>query len=171
MPKVKTAASSNVKKQTSSGRKKSKIPTGSADTLKKKKAEVHSEYSSSGKTKTAYKGYLDRGHAVLADVVADRREKEKNDPSSPELEGIETDLLAKAFTGPPNKHSVYALELYLTQKCVIEGHGKSTAEGIHGAYAKFWDELSVFFFFLVKPTLINCALQAWWTIRRSLHIR
>ncbi|KAK7013580.1 hypothetical protein R3P38DRAFT_3576197 [Favolaschia claudopus] len=41
----------------------------------------------------------------------------------------------------PNKHSVYALELYLTQKCVVEELGQSTADGIHGAMADYWDRL------------------------------
>ncbi|KAJ6587601.1 hypothetical protein DFH09DRAFT_1245331 [Mycena vulgaris] len=112
--------------------KQKKTATVAADTLKKKKAAIQDEFSNSAKTKTAYKGYLARGRAILEDIVADRRKKEQEDPMSTELAGIDTDLLAKAFNGPPNKHSVYALELYLTQ---------NTAEGIHGAFVKYWDSM------------------------------
>lgn len=119
MPKA--ASTSSRKPRSPSRGKKTKTPTGSVHTLKQKKTA------------------LDRGRAILADVVTDKRQKEKEDASCPELEGIDTKILAEAFDGPPNKHSAYALELYLTQKCVVEGYGKSTAEGIHGAFAKYWD--------------------------------
>ncbi|KAJ7097829.1 hypothetical protein B0H15DRAFT_773173 [Mycena belliarum] len=137
MPKA--ASTSSRKPRSPSRGKKTKTPTGSVHTLKQKKTALQDEFSNSGKTKVAYKGYLDRGRAILADVVTDKRQKEKEDASCPELEGIDTKILAEAFDGPPNKHSAYALELYLTQKCVVEGYGKSTAEGIHGAFAKYWD--------------------------------
>ncbi|KAK6969257.1 hypothetical protein R3P38DRAFT_3337113 [Favolaschia claudopus] len=90
--------------------------------------------------KNNYKGYYDRGIKILKDVVAERRSQEKKSPGSL-TDGIDTDLLEKAFTGKPNKHSVYALEMYLTQKCVVEDHGKSTADGIHGAMVNYWDRL------------------------------
>ncbi|KAJ6480027.1 hypothetical protein C8R47DRAFT_1186705 [Mycena vitilis] len=38
-------------------------------------------------------------------------------------------------------HSAAALEMFITQKCIVEMLGKSTADGIHGAYAKFWDTM------------------------------
>ncbi|KAJ7893667.1 hypothetical protein B0H14DRAFT_3666279 [Mycena olivaceomarginata] len=56
-------------------------------------------------------------------------------------DSVDIELVATAFEGPPNKHSVYALSLYFTQKCVEEGLGKSTADGIHGAFANYWDHL------------------------------
>ncbi|KAJ7620669.1 hypothetical protein B0H17DRAFT_1164583 [Mycena rosella] len=89
----------------------------------------------------AYKGYIDRGRAIIADIVKERRLKEKTVPGWTCPEGIDTDVLETAFVGSPNKHSALALELYLTQKCIVEGLGKSTGEGIHGAWAKYWDEL------------------------------
>ncbi|KAJ7027695.1 hypothetical protein C8F04DRAFT_1212340 [Mycena alexandri] len=116
------------------------LQVADADTLKKKKAAVQDEFSNAAKTKANYKGYLQRGAKILASVVVLRREREKKEPSCL-TDGIDVNLLAKAFDGSPNKHSVYALELYMTQKCVVENLGKSTAEGIHGAFAKYWDEL------------------------------
>ncbi|KAF9060331.1 hypothetical protein BDP27DRAFT_1385591 [Rhodocollybia butyracea] len=49
--------------------------------------------------------------------------------------------LAKAFDNLPNKWSSKALELILIQKCVHEGCGKSTMDGMHAAFAKHWDEM------------------------------
>jgi adenosylmethionine-8-amino-7-oxononanoate aminotransferase len=120
---------------------KKKTPTVTAETLKKKKDAIQDEFSKATNTKTAYKGYRDRGIAIIADVVATRKQKEKEDPSWKCPDGIDTDLLEKALKGPPNKHSVYVLGLYLTQKCAVEDLGKSTAEGIHGAFANYWDNL------------------------------
>ncbi|KAJ7205193.1 hypothetical protein GGX14DRAFT_368123 [Mycena pura] len=121
------------------GKKKGKTLTGNGDTLKAKKAEIQAEFSNAPRTKSAYNGYVARGLKILADIVADRRQEEKRDPSVKE-DGIDVDVLATAFDGPPNKHSVHALGLYLAQKCVVEELGRSTAEGIQGAFAKLWDQ-------------------------------
>ncbi|KAJ7926602.1 hypothetical protein B0H13DRAFT_2229378 [Mycena leptocephala] len=108
------------------GRKKGTM-TAQFNALQSKKAAIREEFSKGRRTKAAYTGYLNRGRDILADIVKEQ--------------GIDTGLLEKAFEGPPNKHSAMALELYLTQKCVVEGRGKSTAEGIHGAFADYWDNL------------------------------
>ncbi|KAJ7027994.1 hypothetical protein C8F04DRAFT_1212262 [Mycena alexandri] len=134
MPKAKKTCASGP------GKRSKDTTVADADTLKKKKAAIRDEFSNAANTKTNYKGYLQRGAKILASVVALRREREKKEPGC-SVDGIDIDLLAKAFEGSPNKHSVYALELYMTQKCVVENLGKSTAEGIHGAFAKYWDEL------------------------------
>ncbi|KAF8207109.1 hypothetical protein K438DRAFT_1917558 [Mycena galopus ATCC 62051] len=122
----------------SAGKKKS--TTSSADILKQNNAAMQDEFGKAPNTKGAYKGYLARGRAIIADVVAERRQLEEDDPGF-HPESIDVELLAVALEGPPNKHSVYALSLYLTQKCVEEGLGKSTADGIHGAFANYWDHL------------------------------
>ncbi|KAF8142622.1 hypothetical protein K438DRAFT_2113257 [Mycena galopus ATCC 62051] len=106
----------------SSGKKKAST-TSSADVLKQNNAAMQDEFGKAANTKNAYKGYLVRGQAIIADI------------------SIDVELLAVALEGPPNKHSVYALSLYLSQKCVKEGLGKSTADGIHGAFANYWDHL------------------------------
>ncbi|KAJ6530470.1 hypothetical protein DFH09DRAFT_1093516 [Mycena vulgaris] len=121
------------------GRKKA--PTAKLDDLEKTKAKARSDFSQALKTKEAYDGYLVRGKGFLVDVVAQRREKLKTEPSWVCPQGIDTDILEKAFDHP-NKHSVFALGLFLTQKFIVEGLGKSTCGGIHGAFAKHWDTMS-----------------------------
>ncbi|KAJ7792481.1 hypothetical protein B0H14DRAFT_3563421 [Mycena olivaceomarginata] len=131
--------------KTRSGGKKAggkKAATGTADVLKQKKTALQEEFGKAQNTRDAYKGYLARGIAIVKDVVAERMRLEKEDPGAlPDCDIIDVKLLATALQGPPNKHSVYALSLYLTQKCVEEGFGKSTANGIHGAFANYWDNL------------------------------
>ncbi|KAH6888784.1 hypothetical protein BKA70DRAFT_1121444 [Coprinopsis sp. MPI-PUGE-AT-0042] len=56
-------------------------------------------------------------------------------------DGIDTSLLGHAFDGPPNHYSAFALQLFLGHKCFAENLSKSTAEGIHGAFKLFWNEL------------------------------
>ncbi|KAJ7323349.1 hypothetical protein DFH08DRAFT_941575 [Mycena albidolilacea] len=139
MPKAATAP-----KMRSGGKKAGgeKAATGTADVLKQKKTALQEEFGKAQNTRDAYKGYLARGIAIVKDVVAERMRLEKEDPGAlPDRDIIDVKLLATALQGPPNKHSVYVLSLYLTQKCVEEGFGKSTADGIHGAFANYWDNL------------------------------
>ncbi|KAJ7500182.1 hypothetical protein B0H11DRAFT_2155556 [Mycena galericulata] len=110
------------------------------DSLGKSREAARSEFSQAARTKGAYDGYLTRARAFLGDVVEERRENLKKDRNWICPDGIETDVLSKAFD-KPNKHSAYALELYLVQTCIVEGHGKSACEGIHGAFAKHWDTM------------------------------
>ncbi|KAJ7822738.1 hypothetical protein B0H14DRAFT_3470511 [Mycena olivaceomarginata] len=49
-------------------------------------------------------------------------------PSGSVPKAIDTEELAKAFDNPPNKLSAIALELVTTQKCLVEGLGRNTAE-------------------------------------------
>ncbi|KAJ7604103.1 hypothetical protein DFH06DRAFT_1255244 [Mycena polygramma] len=113
----------------SNGRKK--VATAEFGALQSQKAAVHDEFSKSKRTKATYQGYVDRAKDIIADLVKERREKLKADPGWRCPEGIDTDLLAKALEGTPNKHSAIALELCITQKCIVEGLSKSTAEGLH----------------------------------------
>ncbi|KAJ7873996.1 hypothetical protein B0H14DRAFT_3556286 [Mycena olivaceomarginata] len=110
------------------GKKKAKNPTAALESLQKNTQAVRAKYTNAERTRNAYDGYLARGRVILADIVSERRKK-----------GIDTNLLEKAFDKPPDKYSAVALELYLTQKCIVEGLGRSTAEGIHGAFSKYWD--------------------------------
>ncbi|KAJ7869327.1 hypothetical protein B0H14DRAFT_3440760 [Mycena olivaceomarginata] len=113
MPKEPKPRACKTGKSSSTGKKKA-LKTSSANVLKQNKAAMQEE----------------------------RRRLEKEDPSSlVDRASVDIELVATAFEGPPNKHSVYALSLYFTQKCVEEGLGKSTADGIHGAFANYWDHL------------------------------
>lgn len=118
-------------------KKKTKGATSSFATLQKTKAAGLTEFGQAKRTRSAYAGYVERGRKFLADIVADRRQ---NGDAEINKDGIDTDLLAKAFE-TPNKYSVTALELYLVQKCFTEGYGKSTSDGIHGAFSNLWDHM------------------------------
>lgn len=118
-------------------KKKKKSATSSFATLQKIKAAGLTEFRQAKRTRSAYAGYVDRGRKFLLDIVRDRRE---NGDEGVGKDGIDTDLLAKAFE-TPNKYSVTALELYLVQKCFTEGFGKSTSDGIHGAFSYLWDHM------------------------------
>ncbi|KAJ7028164.1 hypothetical protein C8F04DRAFT_1044291 [Mycena alexandri] len=136
MARAATSASSGTKKR-AGGKKKKTI--AAFDALQSQKAALHGEYSKSKKTKSTYSGYLDRARDIIAEVVEKRRAEVKTGQGLPD--GIDTDLLAVALDGKPNKLSATALELCITQKCVVEGLSKSTAEGLHGAWANYWDGL------------------------------
>ncbi|KAJ7795219.1 hypothetical protein B0H14DRAFT_2532529 [Mycena olivaceomarginata] len=141
LPSVAAAQKATKKTKKSSGRQKT--ATAEIEALQSKKAAARSEYSNAKKTKAAYSGYIARSRVIIADIVKERRVKEKAEPGWKCPDGIDIELLAVALEGNPNKLSAMALELCLTQKCIVEGLGKSTAEGLHGAWAKYWDELQV----------------------------
>ncbi|KAF9071276.1 hypothetical protein BDP27DRAFT_1382450 [Rhodocollybia butyracea] len=125
MPKAKAAKISKV------------IP--SIDELNKAGVQTREKYGQAGKTKKGYGGYLERGKKILAGIVQARKAAEQEGKVF--TDGIVASELAKAFNNPPNKWSSKALELILIQKCVHEGCGKSTMDGMHAAYAKHWDEM------------------------------
>lgn len=105
-----------------------------------REAEV-SNYNSVKNTDNAYNGHRSRGRGFLKNLVAKRRKEEQNGLLD---DGICTDTLEKAFDdAPPNKYSALALEMFLVQKCFNEGCGKNTADGIHGGFAAFWDNMYV----------------------------
>jgi hypothetical protein len=140
MPKVDKEPRANSKKCQAGGKnnkqKKTLINNPTTNDLLQMKADNKNEYAQPKSTRTNYEGYLKRGKAFLAKLV------EKRQQEGDRLDGIDTDLLAEAFNDEkPNMYSVTALELYLTEKCMNEGHGKSTASGIHGAFTNFWDKM------------------------------
>lgn len=87
--------------------------------LLKMQADGENDHRQPKSTRNNYAGYVKRGKAFLAKLV--ERRSQKGD----RLDGVDSDLLAKAFDNDkPTKYSVMALELYLTEKCINEGHGK-----------------------------------------------
>ena len=104
--------------------------------LLKMQADGENEHRQPKSTRDNYAGYIKRGKAFLGKLV-ERRSQEGD-----RLDGVDTDLLAKAFdNNKPTKYSLMALKLYLTEKCMNEGNRKSTAMGIHGAFTHFWDKM------------------------------
>ncbi|KAF8342487.1 hypothetical protein F5887DRAFT_918733 [Amanita rubescens] len=95
-------------------------------------------YGKAEKTLAAYRTYITKGKEFLALTVKGRREKDE----ALEKDGIDTDVLEKAFEKPPNSLSVKALELFLVHKCLSsDGCGPSTAERIHAAFCDHWDNM------------------------------
>jgi hypothetical protein len=139
------ASESGGKKTKASGKKKTRNVTTSLETLQKIKKSSRAEHGRPKRTRDNYTGYVERGKAFLKDLVAERRENvdhidNKLDSLDDDID-IDIDMMEKAFDNPPNKYSVMMLELYLVQKCLTEKKGKSTADGIHGAFADYWDNM------------------------------
>ncbi|KAK7057802.1 hypothetical protein R3P38DRAFT_3546631 [Favolaschia claudopus] len=140
---ARTSKNTSAEGKKSGGRKKkdSEKQSVTGQTLAQNTRDARAKYTNAENTTKAYGGYLARGDEFLAAVVEERRQRREKDPDWVCEQGIDTDLLAKAFSKPPNQHSAIALEMFITQKCLVEGLGKSTADGIHGAYAKYWDNM------------------------------
>ena len=119
-------------------KKKSQSATSSLKTLQKVRNEKVNEFSMVKNTNNAYNGHVARGVGFLKAVVKERRENGEGMTCSL---GIPTDELEKAFNKPPNRYSAMALEVFLVQKCFTDGLGTSTADGIHGAFAAYWDTM------------------------------
>ena len=141
------ASESGGKKNKVSGKKKTRNVTTSLETLQKIKKSSRAEHGRPKRTRDNYAGYVERGKAFLRELVAERRGNvdhvdNKLDSLDDDIDiDIDIDLMEKAFDNPPNKYSVMVLELYLVQKCLTEKRGKSTADGIHGAFTDYWDNM------------------------------
>ncbi|KAF9064776.1 hypothetical protein BDP27DRAFT_1425442 [Rhodocollybia butyracea] len=135
MPKVKTQNPKTKKTRKSLAKKN--VP--SIDELNQAGAQTREDHGQAGKTKKNYNGYLERGDKILAGIIQARKAAETEGKVF--SDGIVSSELAEAFDNPPNKWSSKALELILIQKCIHEGCGKSTMDGMHAAYAKRWDEM------------------------------
>ena len=122
-------------------KKKSQSATSSLKTLQKVQNEKVNEFSTVKNTNNAYNGHVARGVAFLKEVVKDRQENGGGGEGIMCSLGIPTDELEKAFHRPPNRYSAMALEMFLVQKCFTDGLGSSTADGIQGAFAAYWDTM------------------------------
>ena len=99
------------------------------------------QYGHPKATQENYSGYIQRGKKFLSELVAERRANGEDGDTQLEEDDIDIDILEKAFDNPPNKCSVMALKLFLVQKCLTENRGSSTAAGIQGGFADYWDNM------------------------------
>jgi hypothetical protein len=129
------------------GAKKSKTPASNVNKATVKKpgvSELHNlkianqnKYQRPKKTKKIYDTYVKNGKAFLQELIQKRQAEDQMISDD-----IDTDGLEEAFNGnQPNRYSADALELFLTHKCFNEGRGSSTADGIQGAWASYWDNM------------------------------
>lgn len=96
------------------------------------------EYDKAPKTKKAYAGYLARARVFLREVVEERIRLNVRD-------GIANSILEHAFDSTPNKHSAYALQLFIGKKCFSGKQcSKSTADGIYSAWIQEWTKACVY---------------------------
>ncbi|PSR73100.1 hypothetical protein PHLCEN_2v11047 [Hermanssonia centrifuga] len=86
------------------------------------------EWMYSKNTSEAYAGYVKRAQQWVLQVVGATRSAGESTLLDIDDNGkpIKCDEFALVFENPPNRHSAHALELFLVQKCVTEGNGKST---------------------------------------------
>ncbi|KAF8797576.1 hypothetical protein BYT27DRAFT_7228935 [Phlegmacium glaucopus] len=128
----------NAKEKTASpARKKSHSAISTLKTLQKVRNAKCVEFSTVKNTDSAYNGHIARGMQFLREIVKERRENGERACSL----GIPTDELERVFDKPPNQYSAMALEMFLVQKCFTDGLGSSTSDGIHGAFASYWDTM------------------------------
>lgn len=120
-----------------SGKPKTLSGTTRLETLREIQESNVQKYNKVKNTDSAYTGYLKRAREFLNAQVEDRVKRGVTLCEA----GIVTADLAKAFDMPPNKYSAMAIEMYMSHKCFEEGRGKRTAEGIHAAFCRYWDEM------------------------------
>lgn len=118
-----------------SSKRKTQVATSSLQTLQKVQNLWVQEFTAVKNTEKVYSGHLAWGKQWLKEVVTQGVESKETS------QGILTAEFAKAFDKPPNQFSVTALEMFLVKKCFNQNCGKDTAEGIHGAFAAYWDTM------------------------------
>ena len=101
-------------------------------------ATNRAEFTKSKQTLMQYNRYIKQGKEFLAECV--KRQRASNEAAP---EGMDNELLEKAFENPPNKLSSEALELFLVQKCLMEEHRERTAATVQAAFAWYWDNMLV----------------------------
>jgi hypothetical protein len=112
--------------------------TISVATLQELNKQSRQAYGKAERTVEAYASYVAKGKEFLVLTVKARREMGEAE----EKDGIDTNILEKAFEQPPNQLSAKALELFLVHKCLgSDGCGPSTAERIHAAFCDYWDNM------------------------------
>lgn len=138
------------KAATKAGHKSTKTPVPSAtiSELRQVGAKGKEDNSLSEATCKAYKGQIERARTWLAGIIKTRDVMRKAG-TSPE-DDFDDEVLAKAFDSQkPNKLSADALELFMTQKCLAEGHTAS-ADAISSAFIDLWKYMYVTVIFALE---------------------
>ncbi|KAF5371482.1 hypothetical protein D9615_009624 [Tricholomella constricta] len=118
-------------------KKKKKNEAARLKTLANIAHENVAQYNKVIHSNVAYNGNIRRSKEFLAMLIAQRKE----DKIIVCEQGIPTDELEKALDNPPNQYSAMVVEMFIAQKCVVEGCQQQVAEGIHAAFCRYWDTM------------------------------
>ena len=123
-------------------KKKAARPAASFELLQEICTAEKGVHLKAKKTMEAYKGHTKRGFEFLAILTSSLRQTPgKSQPLWRAHGSFDIDEFERAFHGLPNRYSVTALESFLVEKCLNQGLGVSTADGIHAAFKRLWDEM------------------------------
>ncbi|KAF8071961.1 hypothetical protein FPV67DRAFT_1411251 [Lyophyllum atratum] len=98
-------------------------------------AATQAKYRHGKRTVKKYDGYVARCQRFAKTVAAQRRNNPTNVTG---CDNLDLDLIEKAFDDPPNRLSVYTLELFILQKCCIDKRRSGTATSTHAALKDYW---------------------------------
>lgn len=136
-------------------RSASSVPNISPAELLELGATQTKEHLHSKNTTGKYNGYIKRGRDMLVSICDGRDQGGAGDPDplaelllededdmlmddEPSLNDPE---LCNAFSGRPSEYTPLAIALILTWECIHQSKGLSTAQGIHAAWIKEYDQL------------------------------
>jgi hypothetical protein len=103
----------------------------------------------SGRTRRNYEGYVKRGRAWLAGHFSgEGNSGVPKGVNEHELGSLHDDMyqdpdFKNAFGERPNKYTHQALALFISYKCFHQNLKAGTGTGIHAAFKKYWEQLSV----------------------------
>jgi hypothetical protein len=123
-------------------RKPRAIPSKSLpdlDTLERMRRQGLKAHRRAPRTQAAYAGYVKQGSVFLCSLVVSRKAVGNADGRL--TSDMDLGLLEAALGNPPNKYSAMVLEFFLVERCLKDGLGKSTADGIHAAFNDFWNQM------------------------------
>lgn len=114
--------------------------------LKNLSDEGRKKHLLSERTVNRYDGIMRQGTGFLGAFVTERRRsvEDKDGMLENEIDGepIDIDLLADAFNETkPNRYSAFVAEMFLTDRCLDQKKGVSTADGINAALLWYWDRM------------------------------
>ena len=120
-------------------------PTTTALELQKQRDATKKSFMLSENTRSTYDGHVKRGKNFLKRLVAERQASVSDGKESGDFQPLEDSgdpvdeaLLEVAFDNPPNRHTPFALELFISEKCIQRGHSKQLCEQIYSAFKHYW---------------------------------
>jgi|ERR1700675_3746487 len=129
------------KAKTSSKKVAKAAPGPSISELRTAKELGKKQYKNAKRTDVAYEGYIKRGKVFLDSLVASCRLAAGSTTDCLLWDDLDVEELGQALDNPPNRYSAFVVESWIVQKCLTEDLGESTADGIHAAFIRYWNEM------------------------------